>query len=283
MGKSIAFLNMKGGVGKTTVAVNLAYYLAYKKSKRILIIDLDPQYNATQYLVNLNTNADFVSGEKPTVYNILFSNDITYNSILNGVKTIKNKNLELKDFIRKIPRTNKVTLDLIPSTIHLINNSFEQGIENKLHSFITKYKEAYDYILVDCPPTYSIFLSSGITACDYYIIPVKPDPLSVLGIPLMEEVIRIVTDTNGTEIEALGVLFTMVRKTNLMRDIMRGVRTTQTGKKYIFQNRTRNSTVYSESSEKHKPLWRTPNAVSGDHDKDFLAITEEFLMLLEDE
>ncbi|MFH2111670.1 MAG: ParA family protein [Candidatus Bathyarchaeota archaeon] len=280
MGQTIAFLNMKGGVGKTTVAINLAYFLAYRENKRVLMIDLDPQYNATQYLVDIKTNEDMVSGEKPTVYNILFSNDITYNSILEGIKTISHQKLELEDYVRKISTIEGKTLDLIPSTIHIINHSFRTDVAHKLQNFILKYKDAYDYIFVDCPPTFSVFLISGIVACDYYLVPVKPDPLSVLGIPLLEEVIDKTTEMYGSKIEPLGIIFTMFRQTNLMNEIMSGVRKTQSGRKYVFQNRTRNSTYYSKASEKHVPLWGIYEAQRDGHVRDFELITKEFLALI---
>lgn len=279
MGLAIALLNMKGGVGKTTVAVNLAHFLAYRENKRVLVIDLDPQYNATQYLVDIEKNRDMVSGEKPTVYNILFSNDITYNSILEGIKNISNKNLELKDYVRQLSTETGKTLDLIPSTIHTINHSFRTDVSHKLQNFIATYRDAYDYILVDCPPTFSIFLISGIVACDYYLVPVKPDPLSVLGIPLLEEVITKTTDLHGTKIEPLGIVFTMVRHTNLMNEIIEGVKNTQAGQNYVFQNKTRMSTYYSLATERHIPLWDISQARRDGHVTDFSMITKEFLVL----
>jgi chromosome partitioning protein len=203
MGTVIAFLNMKGGVGKTTVAVNFAYNLSMKQDSRVLMIDLDPQYNATQYLVNIDSHQEYVDGTKPTVFDIIASRGFEYRSIVNGKKRRqKAEKLSLNDVARNIGTGwNSARLDLIPGTIHLINLEMAgRGVEHKLQRFVTQIKDAYDFILVDCPPTFSIFLLSGILASDYYLVPVKPDPLSVLGVPLLESVIDYYSETYGLTI-----------------------------------------------------------------------------------
>ncbi|MHA1410592.1 MAG: ParA family protein, partial [Candidatus Odinarchaeia archaeon] len=169
MAKSIAFLNMKGGVGKTTMAVNIAQYLSMKKNKRVLVIDLDPQYNATQYLVDTDEHPEYVNGKDPTVLDIMTPKGFGYKSILNGEEKVHSKeDIKLKDVVRTIWVGIKGKLDLIPGTIHLINLEMaSRGVEHRLQNFIRRIKDAYDFIFVDCPPTYSIFLLSGILACDY--------------------------------------------------------------------------------------------------------------------
>lgn len=283
MSQSIAFLNMKGGVGKTTMAVNFSYYLSMKKGKKILLIDLDPQYNATQYLVDTDKYPDYVSGEKPTVFDIMVPKGFVYDSVVSGIRKTQQKDkIELKHVVRTIWRGVTSKLDLIPGTIHLINLEMApRGVEHRLQNFLGNIKEAYDFILVDCPPTYSIFLLSGILACDSYIVPVKPDPLSVLGVPLLETVINYHCDNYSKEIEPLGIIFTMVRETRMMNQVMDALKETSVGKRYIFENYIKNTTYIAEASRAHKPLFEHAMAKYHGHAEDMEDIINEFLILIE--
>ena len=284
MTHSFALLNMKGGVGKTTMAVNIAYYLSMKMEERVLVIDLDPQYNATQYMVDIKKHPEYVSGEKPTVFDIMTPIGFSYNSIIDGVKKIQViKSVQLDEVARTLWNgEGDSRLDLIPATIHLINLEMAgRGVEHRLQNFVKKIKDAYDYILVDCPPTFSIFLLSGILACDYYLVPVKPDPLSVLGVPLLESVIQYHSDNYGKTIKPLGIVFTMVRGTRMMSEVIGGLKETSVGARYIFENYTRNSTYYTEASERHIPLFKHHYAKYYGHAEDMENITKELLPLFE--
>lgn len=284
MTQSFALLNMKGGVGKTTMAVNIAYYLSMKMEERVLVIDLDPQYNATQYMVDIKKHPEYVSGEKPTVFDIMTPIGFSYNSIIDGVKKMQvRKSVQLDEVARTLwSGEGDSRLDLIPATIHLINLEMAgRGVEHRLQNFVKKVKDAYDYILVDCPPTFSIFLLSGILACDYYLVPVKPDPLSVLGVPLLESVIQYHSDNYGKTIKPLGIVFTMVRGTRMMSQVIAGLKETSVGARYIFENHARNSTYYTEASERHIPLFKHYYAKYHGHAKDMESITKELLPLFE--
>ena len=277
--KIVAMLNMKGGVGKTTLAVNIASCLAKLKRKKVLIIDLDPQYNATQYLVNLETNQEFVNGSKPTVFTIMAPRGASISSIANGTLTEPApRNVTLDDVKRTLFEKDDGKLDLIPGTLHLIGVeiSREMAIENKLKNFVAKIKDAYDFIIIDCPPTFSVFLSSGYLASDYYLIPLKPDPLSTLGILLLERVFKFYQECWGNkEIKCVGVVFTMVRKTNEMKSVMGGIRLASAGKRYVFDNFLSMSTVVASAARKNLILFESnETAKYGNEIKD---ITDEFL------
>lgn len=278
MARTLAFLNMKGGVGKTTMAVNIAYNLSMIKKNRVLVVDLDPQYNATQYMVDTDKNPQFVNGEKPTVFDVMSLKGFSYESIIDGKKKQVSPSVELRDVARPIWNEGKAKLDLIPGTIHLINLEMAgRGVEHRLQNFIHKIKDAYDYILVDCPPTFSVFLLSGILACDNYLVPVKPDPLSVLGVPLLESVIQYYSDTFGKKIEPKGIVFTMVRDTRMMSDVINGLKQTSSGARYIFENYSRNCTYYAEASQQHIPLFKHYYARYYGHARDMENITDEFI------
>lgn len=277
--KIVAMLNMKGGVGKTTLAVNIASCLAKLKGRRVLIIDLDPQYNATQYLVNLEKNPEFVDGSKPTVFDIMAPRGASIPSIADGLLIKPGpRNVRLDDVKRTLFDKDGGKLDLIPGTLHLIGVeiSREMAIENKLKNFVTQIKDAYDFIVIDCPPTFSVFLSSGYLASDYYLVPLKPDPLSTLGVPLLEKVLEFYQEAFGSkEIKCLGIVFTMVRKTNEMRDVMKVIREVSVGKRHVFDNSLSNSTVVASAARKNEILFESrKTAKYGNEIKD---ITDEFL------
>jgi chromosome partitioning protein len=275
-------LNMKGGVGKTTLAVNMASCLAKLKDKKVLLIDLDPQYNATQYLVNLEEHPEFVDGGKPTVFDIMAGESVSALSIADGSKLgTKPVEVKLEDVKRTIFKNNdgEGVLDLIPGTLHLIKLEMlrPMGFETKLHRFVEKIRGAYEFIFVDCPPTFSIFLTSGYLACDFYLVPLKPDPLSTLGIPLLQKVLEVQYSTYGKEIKPIGIVFTMVRKTREMQAVMDGIRDSSAGKVYVFRNVLSMSTYAAEAVELNLPLFEYGNAAKlGEEIKN---ITGEFLEL----
>jgi len=277
MGQIISILNMKGGVGKTTIAVNIAGALAKIHKKRVLLIDLDPQYNATQYLVDLDENPNYVSGEEPTVFDIMIEGRELMISVLSGIKMPEKRKLTLDNVARSLYK-GKGLLDLIPGTIHLIALEMApRGFEHKLQNFVEKIKDAYDFIFIDCPPTFSIFLLSGFLASEYYLVPLKPDPLSTLGVPLLERVLRVHSETYGKKIKPLGIVFTMVRNTREMENVMDTIKDTSAGKRYVFRNSLSMSTYIAEASRANRLLFEYRK--SSRYGLEIKEITKEFLSL----
>jgi chromosome partitioning protein len=277
MGQIISVLNMKGGVGKTTIAVNIAGALAKIHKKRVLLIDLDPQYNATQYLVDLEKNPNYVSGEEPTVFDIMIEGREMMISVLSGIKLPEKRKLTL-DYVARSLYEGKGLLDLIPGTIHLIGLEMApRGFEHKLQNFVEKIKDAYDFIFIDCPPTFSIFLLSGFLASEYYLVPLKPDPLSTLGVPLLERVLRVHSGTYGKKIKPLGIVFTMVRNTREMENVMDTIKDTSAGKRYVFRNSLSMSTYIAEASRANRLLFEYRKSYR--YGLEIKEITKEFLSL----
>lgn len=282
MSQVVAMLNMKGGVGKTTLAVNIASCLAKLNGKKVLLVDLDPQYNATQYLVNLEKHPEFVDGTKPTVFDIMAPESSAASSIADGSRLeTRSHRVKLDDVKRNLYEDDegKGVLDLIPGTLNLllVEISREMGIENKLKNFINNIKGAYDFIIIDCPPTFSVFLLSGYLASDFYLVPLKPDPLSTLGIPLLDRVFSVYCETYGKKIRPLGVVFTMVRDTNEMLNVMEDIRDASAGKRYVFKNTLSMSTRVAEASRMNLPLFEWNRAAK--YGKEIQDITDEFLKL----
>jgi len=280
--KTIALLNMKGGVGKTTLAVNIASALAKLNDLKVLLIDLDPQYNATQYLVNLQLHPEYVDGKEPTVLDIMGgATDVP--SVVDGAKIAKRGKINISEVARRLYQQDEgnAVLDLIPATLHLINLEMApRGYEHKLQNFVNRVKGIYNYIFIDCPPTFSVFLLSGFLASDYYLVPLKPDPLSTLGIPLLEKVINAYSDLYSKEVEPLGIIFTMVRDTSEMRNVQDGIKDTSAGKRYVFRNSLSMGTAVAEASRKNLALFEY--ARSYKQGEEIKLITGELLKLFKE-
>ncbi|WP_240259636.1 ParA family protein [Clostridium perfringens] len=209
MGKVISFINMKGGVGKTTLCLGIGEYLAHNYQKKVLYIDLDPQFNTTQSLMN-----EFNLTEK-------YLSEYYYNrnvrDIFKDPSTITEK--------PKVPNSDELIVKLddymsiIPGTINLIfeDTSRTAGKVIKVKKFIkdNKLKDDYDFIFIDCPPTISLYTDSALIASDYYLVPNRIDRYSILGIKLLKQVIDRLECDNDLDIKPLGVVYTIVRDDGL--------------------------------------------------------------------
>jgi len=210
MAKVISVLNMKGGVGKTTLSVNIAYILANYHEQKVLLIDIDPQFNATQYLVHQDVIVKHFENKK-TVLDIIMPQKEENINLVTSAKKKKNSTPKLEDFIINISSTNGTTFDIIPSTLNLIEiENSERGAEKNLKYFIKKYCKHYDIIIIDCPPTLGIHTLSAFLAAEYYVIPVKPDFLSSLGLSLLERALEKYKKRHHHKLKPLGMVFTIV-------------------------------------------------------------------------
>ena len=184
MGKVIAITNQKGGVGKTTTAVNLASCTA-SLGKKALIIDLDPQGNSTSGYGITKKNIE------NSVYDLLIS-DINVESSI--IKTTFN-------------------VDIIPSNIQLSGAGIElidfEKRERRLRNAITPVIKNYDYIFIDCPPALDLLTLNGLCACDTVIIPLQCEFFALEGLSELMNTIRNVKAKYNNYIEIEGIVFTM--------------------------------------------------------------------------
>jgi chromosome partitioning protein len=202
MTKIYALANQKGGVGKTTTAINLGAYLAFN-GMRVLMIDIDPQANATSSL-GFDKN------------NLSLS---TYDVIINKVPITE-----------IILLTKYLCLELVPSSPALAGAEVEMvGLlarEHLLRKAIVPVVERYDYILIDCPPSLGLLTINALTAAaDGVIIPVQCEYLALEGLTLLAHTINLVRDNLNPRLRIRGLLMTMYdTRTNLSRQVVDEVR-----------------------------------------------------------
>lgn len=221
--KIISILNMKGGVGKTTLSVNISYILSHFHQKRVLLIDIDPQFNATQYLVDQDQIVEHFQNKK-TIVDIIMPKKEEEIDLVGRGKRKKAPPQKLSDFIINISER----FDIIPSSLSLIEiENSERGAEHRLKNFIKNFCKHYDIIIIDCPPTLGIHTLSAFLASEYYLIPIKPDNLSSLGLPLLERALERYKDNHSHRLKSLGQVFTIVDlRPSLTFEVMKDIKAT---------------------------------------------------------
>ena len=229
MGKIISIANQKGGVGKTTTSINLSTLLA-KKGKKVLMIDADPQGNASS---GVGIDRDDI---ELSVYDILI-NDI-----------------EIRQIVKK---TNIKNLDLCPSNINLAGAEVELvsviSREQRLKEKLDNVKEDYDFIIIDCPPSLGLITLNAFTASDSVLIPVQCEYYALEGLGQLLNTISLVKKHLNKEIEVEGALLTMYdARTNLSNQVVKEV------KKYfndkVYKNVIPRNVTLSEAPSYGMPI-----------------------------
>jgi chromosome partitioning protein len=196
---------MKGGVGKTTLSFNLAWYLHQKEPSNVLLIDLDPQFNATQCVMDYKTFEDHRK-KKGTVADLLVDQPKL------DLKTKKIKKNPMAALYR-VKQTGGKNLDLLPAELQLawvVKNPAQMDF--RLEKLLEKLRPNYEYIIIDCAPTDSVLTTMALTASDYLLIPMRPDRFSILGFFNLIETIKTFRNNcpDPHKVKVLGIVFTQV-------------------------------------------------------------------------
>ncbi len=252
----LSIINQKGGVGKTTTAINLAAGLALQ-NKKILVIDLDPQGNATTGLGLSNSE-----NSEETIY-----------AVLNGTK----------NFSEVIKNTQFNNLDLIPSNVDLSGLEVETAGDNRrafilkeqITSYLKDFSDKYEYILIDCPPSLSLLTVIALVGSDSLLVPLQTEFFALEGLTqLMKTIERIKMNLNA-DLKIKGILLTMYDKRNkLSSQVEKEAR--DYFKEKVYSTVIPRNVRLSEAPSHGMPVLLYDKLCSGS--KSYFSFTDEFLI-----
>ena len=253
--KIISVINQKGGVGKTTTVINLAAGLS-AKGKKILVIDLDPQGNATTGLGLSNTD-----NSEHTIYNVL-----------NGKKKIS----------EVIQSTNFENLNLITSNVDLSGLEIETAgdsrrafkLKDELTAILNDSGALYDYILIDCPPSLSLLTIMALVASDALVVPLQTEFFALEGLTQLMKTIQRIKNNLNPELSIRGILLTMYdRRNKLSGEVEKEAR--NYFKEKVYQTVVPRNVRLSEAPSHGVPVLIYDKLCPGS--RSYFSFTDEFL------
>ena len=267
----VAFVNMKGGVGKSTLTANIGWYCAYHADLRVLMVDLDPQFNLSQSVLGNDRYEEHLEQGKPTVVEI-FEQRMPGSSTVGVAKTAIAAAHEWDD---------GSLIHVVPSKLELawtLKNPHQK--EHLLRDYIQDVKDDYDVILIDCAPTESVLTTAAYMSSNYLVVPVRPEYLSTIGLPLL---VRSLTDyrrayRNEPYPKLAGIVFNdsdgAKREHNRSHKAVHEVANQQGWR--IFKGQLSHSDSYPSGARVGKPIFLTDYARRWKKEE-FMVVAREFM------
>ena len=227
MGKVIVFVNQKGGVGKTTSAINIGAYIA-EAGKKVLLVDFDSQGNMSSGVG--------VNKKKPTIYELMAGQS-------SADETIKHTSLPDLDVI-------SASIELSGAAIELVD------LENRefyLKNALAPVKDRYDYILIDCPPSLGLLTLNGLVAADEVLVPMQCEFFALEGLTLLLQTVKSVQGGLNKDLKIGGIFFTMYdSRTKLAEAVVKEV--ISYFKDYVFNTMIPRNIKLSEAPSHGEPI-----------------------------
>lgn len=254
MGKIIAVANQKGGVGKTTTAVNMAAAMV-RLGYKVLCIDLDPQANMSDYL-------GFEPDGEPTIANLM-------------MESAQYKEFEVSYTIR----TNAEGIDYIPSDITLSSADLFLATamckEHTLKRIVQNdVVQAYDYIFVDCLPSLGVLLTNALTACNSVLIPVQAQKYGYYGLSQLMDVIKLVKQNLNLDLKIDGILLTMIDNTNMAKIVQETLEESDEYSPLLFDTVIHKRVEATDSTLMQKSMVSDPKSMLG---QEYISVATELV------
>lgn len=293
----ISFINFKGGVGKSTTAVETAASLAKNYGKRVLLIDLDPQTNATFYLMDHGEWESWqqTNGSLKTLFDAYLAGQGDSFDVSRIIK---------KDLLCHGGTPLAPGFELLPSHLALVQIDIQLAAKATvgesvfssqaiIRQALQRVQDQYDYVIFDCPPNFNLVTQNGLFASDGYVIPAIPDYLSTLGINLIQGEVNRFSDRirnalamfggTFTGPQLKGIIFTRVRLRS--RSPLRFIdlherrihEVVRTNPDVVFKNFISEAVRFAEAPERQLPVSLSPRIEDRDARNEFIRLAEEFI------
>ena len=263
MATVLSLINMKGGVGKTTLAMHLAH-TADSLNLRTLAVDLDPQSNLSQVLMGPKAYVDYLAAKKPTVVQIFDG------YVPTDAESGSPRLLDINEVVvKKAGYWKDSTLDLIPSRLELSRTlKNPTGKERRLAKALAQVRKQYDLVIIDCAPTESVLTDAAYFASRFIVVPIKPEFMATVGLPLLARSLQeFRLENEDHEIEIAGLVFNHSSSYSAGPEGQQSIRdvskvAAENGW-HICENQVRYSASYAKSARERTPLSRTSYTRTG--------------------
>jgi len=263
MGIILSCVNLKGGVGKTAIAVNFAAYCGARGMKTLLV-DLDPQTNATFSCIDLD-EWEVHARDNGTVADLL---DVRRHTSAEGAGRDVNSVIRADVF---------ENVDLIPSHLDLFTIDLDLAPaiarERKLSRALSPVIDAYDMIVCDCPPNLAITTQNALALSTHYVVPISPDYLSGIGVGLLLERVQKLTDDLERHLKHVGIVISRVGRPAIHREETTAALRQQFGD-LVIEHEIKERVVVSKAAAAKKPVYEMGDQVAA---AEFRAVSKELI------